>query len=197
MTSTEDRRQFDALLARLEAEGTSSGANYEYLRRRLLLFFDLHRPAESGTLTDIVLDRVARRLAEGTAVDEVRLYALGVARYVLQETYAREAREERALDDPTLAADTDDNENDAEAMDALMRCLEELGSAGASLILAYYDGSGSERIRARRTLAERLGLAINALRNRALRLRETLESCVRRRISSEPRDESTISATTQ
>ena len=40
----------------------------------------------------------------------------------------------------------------------------------------------ARRIPARRELAARLGIGLNALRNRALRLRETLEQCIRQRL---------------
>jgi hypothetical protein len=42
----------------------------------------------------------------------------------------------------------------------------------------YYAGEKRARIERRQRLAAQLGIEINALRNRALRLREKLETCV-------------------
>ena len=46
------------------------------------------------------------------------------------------------------------------------------------LILEYYQGEKSEKIRNRKKLLERLGVPVNTLRMRALRLRERLQGCV-------------------
>ena len=51
-------------------------------------------------------------------------------------------------------------------------------SPGKSDILEYYGGDPQTRIVARQRLGYRLGLQPGALRNRALRLRESLERCV-------------------
>ncbi|HEY6923178.1 MAG TPA: hypothetical protein VI653_06915, partial [Steroidobacteraceae bacterium] len=83
----------------------------------------------------------------------------------------------------------EEEDEDAEiVLSALQGCLEELGPGAADLILAYYGGEGSARIEKRRRLAEELGLSVNALRNRALRLREALERCARKKLGW--RDES-------
>ena len=50
---------------------------------------------------------------------------------------------------------------------------------GADLIRAYHPSSDGERIRARRELAEKLGLSANALRIRVFRLRSALDACIR------------------
>ncbi len=195
------RAQFEALQKRLGANGDAPGVGYEYLRRRLIIFFDVRAPAESDALADITLDRMARRLSDGVQIDDVRLYALGVARFVLKERAARAMREELAMNDPTFtppAIEVDDD--DADALPALLACLGELGEKNASLIRDYYQGESGERIKNRDALATKLGVAINALRNRALRLREVLERCVTRRLNRDhdtPRDGSRKSDTTK
>ena len=45
-------------------------------------------------------------------------------------------------------------------------------------MLSYYTGEGGRRIRNRKKIADRLGVAMNALRIRAYRLRARLEECV-------------------
>jgi DNA-directed RNA polymerase specialized sigma24 family protein len=175
---------FDALLLRLRAEG-AEGLAYEALRRRLIQFYRLHVPAEADELADIALDRLARKIHEGTDVTSVPLYALGIARMVLHEARARGARRRSAEVDPTLLPD-DGDEQEAAANEtvfaALSQCLDAAGAQARTLILAYYAADGAERIAVRQRLAAERRISINALRNRALRLRETLEECVRTRL---------------
>jgi DNA-directed RNA polymerase specialized sigma24 family protein len=193
------RRRFDALLARLSAQGDAP-LSYEKLRRRLVLYFQVQAPVEAEAASDDVIDRLARRIEDGTPIDNLPLYALGIARNVLHELRTRQVRDRTAATELGFdaAIPVDDDDDGEEKLTALRACLERLGEAGARLILTYYDGEGSERIRVRRALAERMKLGLNALRNRALRLRETLESCLRLRIGSQsPRDESGNRTTNQ
>jgi DNA-directed RNA polymerase specialized sigma24 family protein len=64
------------------------------------------------------------------------------------------------------------------------RCLAELPADGRALILEYYAAEGRLKIDGRKRLAAALGLSDTALRNRAQRLRDRLERCVRRRLDS-------------
>ncbi|MET0224835.1 MAG: hypothetical protein ABW187_00170, partial [Dokdonella sp.] len=70
------------------------------------------------------------------------------------------------------------------AVTALDGCLDRLGERARTLMLSYYGADGAQRIRARQRLARELGSSLNALRNRALRLRETLERCVREQLKT-------------
>ena len=176
---------FEALLQRLRDEG-DAGRAYEALRRRLIQFHRLHAPAEATDLADITLDRLARKIHEGVDVVSVPLYALGIARMVLHEACASGTRRRIAEADPTLVPDSED---DAEAtaaneivMAALSACLGVQGAAARALILAYYGADGAGRIAVRQHLASEAHISLNALRNRALRLREALERCVRARL---------------
>ena len=108
---------------------------------------------------------------------------------VVFEARARFSREQSSVEEAAylqqaLASDPDSPGPDPEATDAALRgCLEQLGAPAAQLILEYYVDSGATRIEARRQLAQRLGLSINALRNRALRVRAALEACVREKLA--------------
>jgi len=177
---------FGALLSRLAADGGDAAA-YEALRRRLIQFFRLHVPADADDLADVVLDRLARRIHEGIDVASVPSYALGIARMVLHEARAKSARRHLAEADPTLVPDEDasDEARDLESVLAALRaCLDAAGASARQLILTYYGGDGSARIATRKRLADEHRISLNALRNRALRLRDALEECVRRRTKS-------------
>jgi DNA-directed RNA polymerase specialized sigma24 family protein len=178
---------FAALLRRLRGDD-DAGVAYERLRSRLIRYFRLHVPAEADELADVAIDRLARRVDEGVEVANVPLYALGIARLVLLEARARYARRQLAESDPTGWPDDEDPDTaeshalDERAATALVACLDEAGEAARSMIVDYYAADGGERIRVRKRLADELGVSINALRNRALRLREALEACMRKRL---------------
>ncbi|MBS0567758.1 MAG: hypothetical protein JSS59_10185 [Proteobacteria bacterium] len=176
------RRRLHGLIERLRAD--AAGFDYEQLRRRLVLFFRQSEPVDAESLADGALDRLARRLDEGTVIDNAALYAFGIAKLMLFEARERRTRHE-AVRQEAIAA-VEDEVDEVESTDplllaALRACLREFGARGTELMLAYYRDDDARRIATRRDLAARLGVSMNALRNRALRLREALEACVRRR----------------
>jgi DNA-directed RNA polymerase specialized sigma24 family protein len=174
----------DFLLQRLGTEDRLGESIYEELRRRLIVFFQLHVPAEAEALADATFDRLAHKLEEGTTIRDVRQYALGIARMLLLEARTRLAREQQAIHDPSLAPDYDEERSRRKELvfAALSECLEQLGPNSERLILAYYGEDGGGHIPARRKLALHFGISLNALKNRALRLRQTLERCVSQRL---------------
>jgi hypothetical protein len=174
---------FHVLLERLA--GTGAGAlGYERLRRRLVAFFRFRFAAQAEALADQALDRLARRLSDGTAVDSLENYVLGIARLLVLEEENRQRKER--LGAVEVMRDLElhrwDGEADA-AIPALRACLASLGEEGASFILGYYAADdGAARIERRQRMAAASGMTLNALRNRALRLRLSLEKCVRGRL---------------
>ena len=159
----------------LEALGDGPGERYEALRRRLLIYFAANRHAGAEEAADEVLDRAARRLAEGVAVDSVESFVLGVARNVVREGWRR-----------PRAAEVDWNRMAAAepaavhpAAGCLEECLGKLAPASRRWVERFYSGDGGEKIRARAALAADLGIDGNALRVRMHRVRGKLESCVR------------------
>lgn len=189
------------LLARFGAgDPQRAGRAYEQLRGRLVPYFRLSLPDQAEELADLALDRLAKRIAEGVAVEHPAAYVLGIARLVLLEARARQARHQRALADPGLRADADDG-SDAQAREralaALQACLDALGPGQAALILDYYGAGGGRHIDGRQRFAAALGIGLNALRNRALRLRAVLQRCVDGKLDGDgvDRDESAPGAT--
>jgi DNA-directed RNA polymerase specialized sigma24 family protein len=183
----------EVLLNRLAAAGDSA-PGYERLRLRLVTFFRLYAPVEAEALADEAIDRLARRLSEGTSVQNLAAYALGIARLIVMELGTRRrkerdaAREIHRLEDLTESGSGPEWENEPDlVLPALQSCLRALDPKSASLILEYYaEGSGAARITQRQRLAQRHGLAPNALRNRVLRLRMALEKCLRERLDGVP-----------
>ena len=189
------RAPFDALLLRLGADGEPAAPVYERLRLRLIAMFRLHLPIEAEALADDSLERLAKRLHEGVTVEHVSAYLHGIARLVLLEARNRPlARRAAAGELDRLRAPEPDEVDDLEAHAALRGCLNKIGEESSRLILAYYADDEAGRIHVRQRLAASLGLNLNALRNRALRLRAALETCVRERLR---RDENALGNTEQ
>lgn len=178
-----DSVPFDALLTRLRADGEADYVVYERLRGRLIAFFRLHVPAHAEALADTAIDRLARRVQDGTQIESVPLYVLGIARLLVMEERGRVERERRASQESARMLELTVVENEVDpAAAALAACLEGLGRESADLILNYYGADGAMRIARRQQIAAMLRLSLNALRNRALRLRERLEQCIATRL---------------
>jgi DNA-directed RNA polymerase specialized sigma24 family protein len=180
---------FDLLLTRLDRDPHDAARQYEGLRRRLITFVQCRGGAFPEDLADETINRVARRLVEGTEIHSPHPadYFYGVARRVLSEHWHSPDAASVALDDLPPAhltepaapwearAERDQREH---SLTCLERCLENLSSDERELITGYYQGETAVKIGNRKLLATRLGIAINALRIRALRIREKLQACV-------------------
>jgi DNA-directed RNA polymerase specialized sigma24 family protein len=178
-------RAFALLLARLGDDPERGGEQYEALRRALVRFFDWRGAATPDLCADETLDRLARRLDQDAAIDDVRGFAHGIARLVLLEHWRRPRElpipETPFGDGPAARATTDEDDPRAACFEG---CLAELPAEGRALILAYYAAEGREKIDGRKRMAASLGLSDTALRNRAQRLRDRLERCIRRCLGS-------------
>jgi DNA-directed RNA polymerase specialized sigma24 family protein len=64
-------------------------------------------------------------------------------------------------------------------LDCLRTCAERLPHEDRRLVLEYYLEEGHEQQQLRRTLADRLGISLTALRLRVFRIRRLLEVCTR------------------
>jgi DNA-directed RNA polymerase specialized sigma24 family protein len=166
---------FQGLLARLAADPLMAGEAYEHLRRALLKFFSWHQVLDAESAVDETLDRIARRLAAGHVIEDVSAFAYGVARLVRFERQRQAVARPMTSEECLVARAAAPHLEDAEERDAwLQQCLAELTPQDRDLILTYYVGTGRDRIVGRAQLAAALGVSENALRLRALRLRDRL-----------------------
>jgi DNA-directed RNA polymerase specialized sigma24 family protein len=169
---------FEQLLARLALSREEAGREYEALRSRLIRLFEGRRTADPEGAADDTLDRLARRVAEGVAVNEPAAYVLGIARLVALEHGRRDRRTsplapDHARSELRSAPDADRREP------CLDRCLATIDAAARAALLEYYSADGRDRIEIRRRLAGRLAVTPTGLRLRMFRLRQDLEACVR------------------
>ncbi|HQR66875.1 MAG TPA: hypothetical protein PLB02_05725 [Thermoanaerobaculia bacterium] len=173
---------FEKLLAALGPDRDRAGAAYERIRLKLLRFFEWRQADDPEELADRTMDRVGRKLAEGEVIreSEPAAYVLGVARNILREHWSERKREvstaSRWADSVPPARDVDSERR----LRCLDRCLATLPPDRSELVLDYYLGRGAGKIGNRKRMAERLGVAPNALRIRMHRMRAALEQCVER-----------------
>lgn len=171
MSDSLTSQAWEALLARL-----GSPAEYETTRRKLVRFFDWRGALGSEDLADIVMDRVARKLAQGEQIVELSAYFYSVAKLVLLEGARRQARVGGEMPEQ-LAAPEGPRDGLSECF---AQCLSRQPADVRRLILDYYEEDKSAKVDHRKVLAERLGIQVNALRIRVCRIRAELEQCIRR-----------------
>lgn len=179
------RESFDKFLACLDSDRDQAGLRYQFIREKLINYFDWRDCPFPEDHADEALNRVVRKVAAGAQFQDVATYVFGVARMILLEVSRNRERERVALLRQPIVESSLDNEADElqDRVDCLRRCLVALPDKDRTLILQYYEGEGSSKIQSRKALAERLNTAPNALRIRACRLRDKLGECLTRCLS--------------
>lgn len=172
---------FDLLLEALAQDREAAAREYERLRTRLVKFFVWERCAEAESCADETLNRLAHSLARGEEIRKPDHFALAAARLVLLEWRARARKLESISAEPGYTPPA--GEEAERTLTCLESCLEALPLEQKAFLLEYYRDSGRQRTERRRQMAQERGIDMNALRNRALRLRDRVEGCVRARMT--------------
>lgn len=167
------QQSFDDLLGWLDSDRERAGIKYEQIRIGLVNFFTGRGHCEAEDLADETINRVISRLHEvrNQVTGEPARYFYGVARKVQLEYLRRKL----PPNPPRTATDTDQAELD---FSCLEKCMARLSPENRDLVLRYYEAEGRRKIEKRKLLAEELGIAPNALRIRAYRIRVALQKCV-------------------
>jgi len=168
------QESFEALLAWLDPNRDLAGRKYEEIRTRLIKMFACRGCYDAEDLADETINRVAGKLKEieNSFVGERARYFYGVANKIHLEAQRRR----QPVPPPPPSHDADEIEQE---YDCLEKCLQRLTPDNREMVLQYYQEDKRAKINHRQRLAERLGIAVNALRIRAHRIRHTLEECVR------------------
>ena len=173
---------FAKLLARLDPDRERAGERYEDLRRTLTRFFEWRNAPFPEEQTDEVFNRIARKLFEGVEIRNIGSYCYEVARLVCLEALKGRDSKRASLDHShdVAVVDRADEERESELRLACLEdCLDSLTIKSRELIVAYYQDNKRDRIERRKSLAASFGLQREALANRAQRLRDKLELCVK------------------
>jgi len=176
-TLTQDA--FDRLLVAFGGDRETAGQKYLEIRNNLTRFFEWRGCSFPEDHADETINRMAKRVAEGEEILNYSGYAIGVARLLLLEINKGRQREQSALAEISAAPEVYvPEDSDETRLTCLRSCLQTLSPDNRELILQYYQGEKGEKIENRKKLLNRLGIPVNTLRMRALRLREKLQACV-------------------
>lgn len=163
---------FDALLEWLDPDREQAAMKYEHIRKRLIKIFTGRGCPEPEDLADETINRVISKLNEvGKEFEGDReRYFFGVANKVYLES-----RRRKTPQPPPSPVDSNQVELEFRCLE---RCIETLSEENRYLLLQYYGAEGRAKVEQRKCLAEELGIAPNALRIRAYRIRVCLQECM-------------------
>src|SRR5687768_7102752 len=133
---------FHRLLERFSPDREAAAQEYERVRRMLLNFFGWRGSPNPGDEVDETLDRVARKLEEGEAVEHVHRYIYGVARRVFSESTKKRERERAMLHELGTLPVGRSNRLNEDRSACLESCLPHLSGEDRLLVAEYYEGQG-------------------------------------------------------
>lgn len=173
---------FERLLNWLHPHREEAGQEYQRIRALLIKNFQAHGCYLPDKLADETMDRVAQKLTPETIenwVGDKEPFFYRVAYYILLEDRGRGFLEVQ-IPDGFEVQKPDEGEDLEPKLRCLEKCLPELPDAKRELIVKYYRGSRSVKIKNREELARDLNLNLPGLRVRALRIRKELRTCIER-----------------
>ena len=167
------QESFDRLLLWLDADRARAGQRYESIRGKLIGIFASRAAAFPEEMADDCINRVIQKVPEliGTYQGHPEFYFYSVAKIIFLEW----SRKQRPIEIPVIGESSPEVEQHYACLE---RCLDQLPGPSRELVLQYYQQEKRAKIDHRAGLANRLGIAANALRIRAHRIRQTLEKCV-------------------
>lgn len=170
----------DTLLAWLDPDRERAGHKYETIRLKLIKIFTSRGCPEAEELADETINRVASKLSEiiNNWEGDPALYFFKVAQYVFAERRTKESRQKVLNQDPVVMPIVMEENEDNTQYECLLHCLEVLRIRERTLVVNYYQQQGRAKIEQHQQMATAMGIAINALRIRACRIKQTLRKCV-------------------
>lgn len=174
---------FAKLLGCFDSDPEIAGRKFGELRQeiteKIFEHYGVRSTQDLEDLTDATFDRVARKLDEGEQVENISSYSKAVARLVLKEYWKKLRKKPASMEEisiETIAAASPEDDSLSSCLD---HCLKNLPPETTSMIIDYYcKGQGESISQRRQSLADRLGIGLEALRNRTSRLRNKLEKCI-------------------
>jgi DNA-directed RNA polymerase specialized sigma24 family protein len=178
-------RSFEKLLACFSPDRDEAAKLYLKKLLKLTRFFEWNHCGDPEARAEETLDRVARKIDEGTNIFNLNGYINEVARMILRECWRVQGRFPSADEDLAASVpapepedpDLDDNKSPRRLL-CLDICLDELPPQSRNLIEDYYREDKRAKIELRRELARKLGIGLNALRIRVHRILKGLEECM-------------------
>jgi RNA polymerase sigma factor (sigma-70 family) len=179
--------EFEKFLRKLDDDQHQAAEKYLALRERLERFFEWRGCDHPEDLTDIVFDRLIKKIIEGEEIKNAEAFAVTIAKYVLMEN-RRTVLKNEELDENSRQISSDSEETDGDDEDEIKRlrlrcldeCLAKLPEEKRKLMIGYFDTDEKTMIKTRKSLAENIGINLNSLRIRISRLKTKLEKCTKK-----------------
>lgn len=167
------QESFDRLLHWLDPDRGQAGQRYESIRRKLIGIFASRSAAFPEEMADDCINRVIQKVPElaGRYEGPPEAYFYGVAKMIFLEW----TKKQRPVEVPCIGESSPEVEKHYACLE---KCLAQLTAPNRELVLEYYQQEKRAKIDHRAELARTLGIAANALRIRAHRIRQVLEKCV-------------------
>ncbi len=171
--SDEPQSNYERMLQWLAEDREEAGRKHESIRRRLIEILANRGCHEAEHWADVAIDRVVSKINEivENFEGDPALFFYGVAKKVAFEC----VKPKPARNPPPAPSPDPDLELYHACLDY---CLKQLSNEDRYLIEEYYAKDGREKIETRNKLAKTLGIGLNALRIRALRIRVVLKDCI-------------------
>lgn len=169
---------FAGLLAALASNQKDAAGQYERLRSKLIFFFSSKSLGFPEDLADEVLDRLAHRLAEGVTIASLPAFTLGIAKRVALEKSAGKSTTQTMEETfwNNVPAPFPTHNEQEEKIARMEQCLKQLPASEAKLLRRYYLSAHENTMQARKSLADRLGISANTLRQRVFLARQSLHT---------------------
>jgi DNA-directed RNA polymerase specialized sigma24 family protein len=184
VNQTPTQINFDKFLVLLDADREQAGVKYENLRQRLIKFFEWRNCEMPEELTDIVFDRVLKKIDEGEQIQQVTAYSATIAQFVFKEYLRSNERQNQLIEDAPEVLNIKVQEPFANdftltRQNCFDKCLSEFDAENRKFIIAYYDTDEKTMINSRKKLAEEMSSSLNTIRIKACRLKAKLENCTK------------------
>lgn len=173
---------FKLFLNTLDENQEQAAEKYIALRERLENFFVWRNCENAEELTDIVFDRIVKKVVEGEKIKSVEAFCVSIAKFVLMENRRQVLRTTELDENLSNTLNNERNDESGEKqkqLRCLVECMAELPDDKRKLMIGYFDTDEKTMIKSRKHLAEKLGISINNLRIRVSRLKSKLEKCTK------------------
>ena len=161
------------MLEWLDSDREQAAIKYEQIRRSLIKIFVGRGCLDAEDLADETINRVTSRLDQIKTEfrGDPALYFFKVANFIYMEYLRRKPPQP----DPLPPVDSNQVEVEYRCLES---CISQLSEENRYLLLKYYGAEGRDKVEHRKRLAEELGIAPNALRIRAYRIRLAVQECI-------------------
>jgi DNA-directed RNA polymerase specialized sigma24 family protein len=168
------------MLTWLSPDRDFAAIKYEQIRSKLISRFRQRGCSDPEELANETFDRVACKLPRiiDVYVGDREAYVFAIAHYIYRE-HTRRPIITSLLNTDHLPVTSDDEVFGREFLDfCLQQCMEKLDATSREMIVEYYRDDRKAKIKSRQKLAERMGISLNNLRLKALRIRMALKKCI-------------------